>query len=72
MIDPREQWWSREKVAEFLDVTPEYVDRIKHKLPAPSYVGRLPRWKAGGVIDALESGALSHRCPKPAETRASA
>jgi predicted lipoprotein len=36
--------WSRKQVADYLGVTLAYVDMIRHKLPEPVYIGRLPRW----------------------------
>ncbi len=39
-----ESLWTRKDVASFLGVTVAYVDMIRHKLPEPVYVGRLPRW----------------------------
>ncbi len=53
LLDPR-ALWTREDVAEYLQVTPKYVDMIRHKLPQPRYVGRLPRWKAGEVMEAVD------------------
>lgn len=52
LLDPR-ALWSREDVAEYLQVTPKYVDMIRHRLPEPRYVGRLPRWNAGEVMDSV-------------------
>ncbi len=53
ILDPR-ALWTREDVAEYLQVTPKYVDMIRHKLPEPIYVGRLPRWNAGQVMEAIK------------------
>jgi predicted DNA-binding transcriptional regulator AlpA len=49
LLDPR-ALWTRDDVAEYLSVTPRQIDNLRAKLPAPIYVGRLPRWKAGEVM----------------------
>ncbi len=54
ILDPR-ALWTRDDVAEYLQVTPRQVDNLRVKLPAPLMIGRLPRWKAGEVMQWAES-----------------
>lgn len=49
--------WGRKDIAQYLGVTLAYVDMIRHKLPEPVYVGRLPRW----VPDEVQSAVLAWR-----------
>lgn len=56
LLDPRAMW-TRDDVAEYLRVDIKTVDRIVvRELPPTTYVGRLPRWNAGVVMDAANSG----------------
>ncbi len=51
ILDPR-ALWTRDDIAEYLQVTPRFVDQIRHKMPQPLMLGRrLPRWQAGDIMD---------------------
>ena len=52
MLDPL---LTRDQLAEYLQVSPRQVDKIRGKLPRPVYVGRLPRWPLSRVKDWLEA-----------------
>ncbi len=45
MSNTPDRLWTRNDVATHLRVTPRYVDQIRHLLPPPIYVGRMPRWR---------------------------
>lgn len=47
--------WSRKDIARVLGVTVAYVDMIRHKLPEPIYVGRLPRWVPEEVVATVKT-----------------
>ena len=57
MNDNHAPLWGRADIARFLGVTPAYVDMIRHRLPPPVYVGRLPRW----VPEEVQSVVLGWR-----------
>jgi hypothetical protein len=67
-----ERLWTREAVADFLDVTPRYVDMLRRQrpdFPPPLMIAyRLPRWNPASVRD----WALRQECGNSAETRAAA
>jgi len=61
ILDPR-ALWTRDDVAEFLQIDCKTVDRIvKPRLQPTTYVGRLPRWSAQAVMTAAQSGAFDVR-----------
>ena len=64
MLDPL---LTREDLAEYLKVSPRQVDAMRHELPAPIRVGRLPRWRASDIAE-----WVSRQCPASLETRATA
>jgi hypothetical protein len=54
--------WTRDDIAEFLQIDRKTVDRIVAPRLAPTtYVGRLPRWSAGAVMEAAQSGRFDVR-----------
>lgn len=56
--DQQLQWWLRDDVAAYLDVSPNTVSGyVSHRrpladpIPEPSYVGRTPRWRPGVIVE---------------------
>ena len=62
MLDPL---LTREQLAAYLQVSPRQVDDMRSRLPAPIYVGRLPRWRTSDVAE-----WVSRQCPSASEPRA--
>jgi len=58
---------TRDDLAVYLKVSPRQVDELRPKLPAPIYIGRLPRWRASDVAE-----WVSRQCPNASESRAAA
>ena len=56
---------TREDLAEYLKVSPRQVDAMRHELPAPIRVGRLPRWRASDIAEWVRQ-----QCDSASETRA--
>ena len=50
-----EKLWGRKDIADFFGITLAYVDMIRHKLPEPIYVGRLPRWVPEEVLETAKT-----------------
>lgn len=61
ILDPR-ALWTRDDVAEYLQIDCKTVDRIvKPRLQPTTYVSRLPRWSAAAVMSAAHAGAFDVR-----------
>ena len=51
ILDPR-ALWTREDIAEYLQVSTKQVDLMRHRMPQPLMIGRrLPRWQAGDIME---------------------
>lgn len=48
MLDPL---LTREDLAGYLKVSPRQVDAMRHQLPEPIRVGRLPRWRTSDIAE---------------------
>ena len=42
---------TREDLAEYLRVSVRQVEAMRHELPAPLRIGRLPRWRASDIAE---------------------
>jgi predicted DNA-binding transcriptional regulator AlpA len=42
---------TREDLAGYLKISPRQVDAMRHQLPEPIKVGRLPRWRASDIAE---------------------
>lgn len=58
---------TREDLAGYLKISPRQVDAMRHQLPEPIKVGRLPRWRASDIAE-----WVSRQCPSVSETGADA
>lgn len=62
MILDHRALWTRDDVAEFLQIDSKTVDRVvKPRLQPTTYVGRLPRWSAQAVMSAAHAGVFDVR-----------